>query len=157
MNLQAERSQKKGGMVKCATILVIMCFVMLVLLILKEIILWFFNMNLDYNLILFDATYTHARCWFTLVKEVKWRFKQLQIYWIPFLLFTSRRVLVMPYLFLYACIGGIYISSRTIVPGTCIERVITIIGFMVYLGHMICFCSLGNFVIFIWPPLIVFI
>ncbi|KAL8115011.1 syntaxin-43-like isoform X1 [Apium graveolens] len=36
---KAERSQKKGGMVKCATILVIMCFVMLVLLILKEIIL----------------------------------------------------------------------------------------------------------------------
>ncbi|KAK1374030.1 Syntaxin-43 [Heracleum sosnowskyi] len=36
---KAERSQKKGGMVKCATILVIMCFVMLVLLILKEILL----------------------------------------------------------------------------------------------------------------------
>ncbi|KAL1826952.1 hypothetical protein DCAR_0206064 [Daucus carota subsp. sativus] len=35
---KAERSQKKGGMVKCATILVIMCFIMLVLLILKEII-----------------------------------------------------------------------------------------------------------------------
>lgn len=36
---KAERSQKKGGMVKCATILVIMCFVMLVLLIFKEILL----------------------------------------------------------------------------------------------------------------------
>ncbi|KAL3843523.1 hypothetical protein ACJIZ3_000926 [Penstemon smallii] len=35
---KAERSQKKGGMVMCATVLVIMCFVMLVLLILKEII-----------------------------------------------------------------------------------------------------------------------
>ncbi|KAH9689592.1 Syntaxin-43 [Citrus sinensis] len=34
----AERTQKKGGMVMCATVLVIMCFVMLVLLILKEII-----------------------------------------------------------------------------------------------------------------------
>ncbi|WCJ22273.1 syntaxin of plants 42 [Euphorbia peplus] len=35
---KAERSQNKGGMVMCATVLVIMCFVMLVLLILKEII-----------------------------------------------------------------------------------------------------------------------
>ncbi|XP_038896479.1 syntaxin-42-like isoform X1 [Benincasa hispida] len=36
---KAEKSQKNGGMVKCATVLVIMCFVMLVLLILKEIIM----------------------------------------------------------------------------------------------------------------------
>ncbi|BAT95105.1 hypothetical protein LR48_Vigan02g163000 [Vigna angularis] len=36
---KAERTQKKGGMVMCATVLVIMCFVMLVLLIIKEIIL----------------------------------------------------------------------------------------------------------------------
>ncbi|CAL5399406.1 unnamed protein product [Camellia sinensis] len=36
---KAERTQKQGGMVKCATILIIMCFVMLVLLILKEIFL----------------------------------------------------------------------------------------------------------------------
>ncbi|MED6113993.1 Syntaxin-43 [Stylosanthes scabra] len=36
---KAERSQKKGGMVMCATVLLIMCFVMLVLLVLKEIIL----------------------------------------------------------------------------------------------------------------------
>ncbi|KAK4273414.1 hypothetical protein QN277_021822 [Acacia crassicarpa] len=36
---KAERTQKKGGMVTCATVLVIMCFVMLVLLILKEILL----------------------------------------------------------------------------------------------------------------------
>ncbi|XP_012569490.1 syntaxin-43 isoform X2 [Cicer arietinum] len=35
---KAERSQKKGGMITCATVLVIMCFVMLVLLIIKEII-----------------------------------------------------------------------------------------------------------------------
>ncbi|PIM99483.1 SNARE protein TLG2/Syntaxin 16 [Handroanthus impetiginosus] len=35
---KAEKSQKQGGMVMCASILVIMCFVMLVLLILKEII-----------------------------------------------------------------------------------------------------------------------
>ncbi|KAJ3689501.1 hypothetical protein LUZ61_018665 [Rhynchospora tenuis] len=35
---KAERTQKKGGMVMCATVLVIMCFVMLVLLVLKEII-----------------------------------------------------------------------------------------------------------------------
>ncbi|CAH9073895.1 unnamed protein product [Cuscuta epithymum] len=35
---KAERSQKKGGMVMCATVLVIMCFVMLVLLILKTIL-----------------------------------------------------------------------------------------------------------------------
>lgn len=35
---KAERSQKQGGMVMCASVLVIMCFVMLVLLILKEII-----------------------------------------------------------------------------------------------------------------------
>ncbi|XP_044498021.1 syntaxin-43-like isoform X1 [Mangifera indica] len=34
---KAERTQKQGGMVMCATVLVIMCFVMLVLLILKEI------------------------------------------------------------------------------------------------------------------------
>ncbi|OVA02585.1 Target SNARE coiled-coil domain [Macleaya cordata] len=33
---KAERTQRKGGMVMCATVLVIMCFVMLVLLILKE-------------------------------------------------------------------------------------------------------------------------
>lgn len=36
---KAERTQKKGGMVLCATVLVIMCFIMLVLLILKEIFL----------------------------------------------------------------------------------------------------------------------
>lgn len=36
---KAERSQKKGGMVMCATTLIIMCFIMLVLLILKEILL----------------------------------------------------------------------------------------------------------------------
>ncbi|KAG6704042.1 hypothetical protein I3843_07G111500 [Carya illinoinensis] len=36
---KAERTQKKGGMVRCATVLVIMCFVLLVLLILKEILL----------------------------------------------------------------------------------------------------------------------
>ncbi|XP_020239549.1 syntaxin-43 isoform X1 [Cajanus cajan] len=36
---KAERTQKKGGMVMCATVLLIMCFVMLVLLIIKEIIL----------------------------------------------------------------------------------------------------------------------
>lgn len=35
---KAERSQKRGGMVMCATVLVIMCFIMLVLLILKEIV-----------------------------------------------------------------------------------------------------------------------
>ncbi|XP_020231771.1 syntaxin-43 [Cajanus cajan] len=35
---KAERTQKKGGMVMCATSLVIMCFIMLVLLILKEIL-----------------------------------------------------------------------------------------------------------------------
>ncbi|XAR49177.1 hypothetical protein NMG60_11032277 [Bertholletia excelsa] len=35
---KAERTQKKGGMIMCATVLVIMCFVMLVLLILKEIL-----------------------------------------------------------------------------------------------------------------------
>ncbi|TYG86429.1 hypothetical protein ES288_A13G133700v1 [Gossypium darwinii] len=35
---KAERTQKQGGMVMCATVLIIMCFVMLVLLILKEII-----------------------------------------------------------------------------------------------------------------------
>ncbi|KAJ0079842.1 hypothetical protein Patl1_22296 [Pistacia atlantica] len=35
---KAERTQKQGGMVMCATVLVIMCFVMLVLLILKEIL-----------------------------------------------------------------------------------------------------------------------
>ncbi|KAL8143020.1 hypothetical protein V2J09_016052 [Rumex salicifolius] len=34
---KAERTQRQGGMVKCATILVIMCFVMLVLLVIKEI------------------------------------------------------------------------------------------------------------------------
>ncbi|CAN1354974.1 SYP43 [Linum perenne] len=34
---KAERTQKQGGMVMCATVLVIMCFIMLVLLILKEI------------------------------------------------------------------------------------------------------------------------
>ncbi|TQD91736.1 hypothetical protein C1H46_022578 [Malus baccata] len=34
---KAERTQKQGGMVMCASVLVIMCFVMLVLLILKEI------------------------------------------------------------------------------------------------------------------------
>ncbi|XP_010245432.1 PREDICTED: syntaxin-43-like [Nelumbo nucifera] len=36
---KAERTQRKGGMVMCATVLVIMCFIMLVLLILKEIFL----------------------------------------------------------------------------------------------------------------------
>ncbi|XP_022144250.1 syntaxin-42-like isoform X1 [Momordica charantia] len=36
---KAEKTQKSGGMVKCATVLVIMCFVMLLLLILKEIIM----------------------------------------------------------------------------------------------------------------------
>ncbi|XP_057483053.1 tlg2p-like protein a [Actinidia eriantha] len=36
---KAERSQAKGGMVRCATVLVIMCFVMLVLLVLKTILL----------------------------------------------------------------------------------------------------------------------
>lgn len=36
---KAERTQKKGGMVMCASVLLIMCFVMLVLLIIKEIIL----------------------------------------------------------------------------------------------------------------------
>ncbi|PQP94559.1 syntaxin-41 [Prunus yedoensis var. nudiflora] len=34
---KAEKTQKQGGMVMCATVLVIMCFIMLVLLILKEI------------------------------------------------------------------------------------------------------------------------
>ncbi|XP_077227436.1 syntaxin-43-like isoform X2 [Tasmannia lanceolata] len=35
---KAERTQKKGGMVMCATVLIIMCFIMLLLLILKSII-----------------------------------------------------------------------------------------------------------------------
>ncbi|XP_059652346.1 syntaxin-43-like isoform X2 [Cornus florida] len=35
---KAERTQKRGGMVMCATVLIIMCFVMLVLLILKSIL-----------------------------------------------------------------------------------------------------------------------
>ncbi|XP_073156186.1 syntaxin-43-like isoform X2 [Henckelia pumila] len=35
---KAEKSQKQGGMVMCASVLVIMCFVMLVLLVLKTII-----------------------------------------------------------------------------------------------------------------------
>ena len=39
LGLQADRTQKQGGMVMCATALIIMCFVMLVLLILKEIFL----------------------------------------------------------------------------------------------------------------------
>ncbi|XP_044482322.1 syntaxin-43-like [Mangifera indica] len=33
---KAERTQKQGGMVMCATVLVIMCFIMLVLLILRK-------------------------------------------------------------------------------------------------------------------------
>lgn len=36
---KAERTQRQGGMVTCATVLIIMCFAMLVLLILKEIFL----------------------------------------------------------------------------------------------------------------------
>ncbi|XP_068661673.1 syntaxin-43-like isoform X2 [Aristolochia californica] len=36
---KAERTQRKGGMVMCATTLIIMCFIMLILLILKEIFL----------------------------------------------------------------------------------------------------------------------
>ncbi|XP_042521220.1 syntaxin-41-like [Macadamia integrifolia] len=36
---KAERSQSKGGMVTCVMVLVLMCFIMLVLLILKEILL----------------------------------------------------------------------------------------------------------------------
>ncbi|KAH0994406.1 hypothetical protein GBA52_018270 [Prunus armeniaca] len=36
---KADKTQKQGGMVMCATVLVIMCFIMLVLLILKEIFL----------------------------------------------------------------------------------------------------------------------
>ncbi|KAL4352223.1 hypothetical protein GQ457_06G030150 [Hibiscus cannabinus] len=36
---KAERTQKKGGMVMCATVLVILCFIMIVLLILKELFL----------------------------------------------------------------------------------------------------------------------
>lgn len=36
---KAERTQKQGGMVMCASVLVIMCFIMLVLLIIKVIIL----------------------------------------------------------------------------------------------------------------------
>ncbi|CAK9135052.1 unnamed protein product [Ilex paraguariensis] len=36
---KAERSQRKGGMVTCASVLLVMCFIMLVLLILKEIFL----------------------------------------------------------------------------------------------------------------------
>ncbi|XP_058191300.1 syntaxin-43-like [Rhododendron vialii] len=35
---KAEKTQKQGGMVKCATFLIIMCFIMLILLILKEIL-----------------------------------------------------------------------------------------------------------------------
>ncbi|XP_043718792.1 syntaxin-43-like [Telopea speciosissima] len=35
---KAERSQRKGGMVTCVMVLVLMCFIMLVLLILKEIL-----------------------------------------------------------------------------------------------------------------------
>lgn len=35
---KADRSQRQGGMAQCATILIIMCFVMLVLLVLKEIL-----------------------------------------------------------------------------------------------------------------------
>ncbi|KAL9228234.1 hypothetical protein vseg_003838 [Gypsophila vaccaria] len=35
---KAERTQRKGGMVKCATTLIIMCLVMLILLIVKEIV-----------------------------------------------------------------------------------------------------------------------
>ncbi|XP_052178837.1 syntaxin-43-like [Diospyros lotus] len=36
---KAERTQKQGGMVMCATVLIIMCFIMLILLVLKEIFL----------------------------------------------------------------------------------------------------------------------
>jgi syntaxin 16 len=36
---KAERTQRHGGMVKCASVLVILCFIMLLLLILKEIFL----------------------------------------------------------------------------------------------------------------------
>ncbi|XP_007051030.2 PREDICTED: syntaxin-42 isoform X1 [Theobroma cacao] len=36
---KAERTQKKGGMVMCATVLVILCFIMIVLLVLKELFL----------------------------------------------------------------------------------------------------------------------
>ncbi|XP_061365523.1 syntaxin-43-like isoform X1 [Gastrolobium bilobum] len=35
---KAERTQKQGGVITCATVLVIMCFIMIVLLILKEIL-----------------------------------------------------------------------------------------------------------------------
>ncbi|GLT56227.1 hypothetical protein SLA2020_292870 [Shorea laevis] len=36
---KAERHQKQGGMVMCATVLVVLCFIMLVLLILKQLLL----------------------------------------------------------------------------------------------------------------------
>ncbi|KAK9201909.1 hypothetical protein WN944_017118 [Citrus x changshan-huyou] len=39
LRLQAERTQKKGGLASCATVLIIMCFIVLVFLILKELFL----------------------------------------------------------------------------------------------------------------------
>lgn len=152
LDLQAERSQKKGGMVKCATILVIMCFVMLVLLILKEILLWFFNMNLAYNLIhstLSCNLYTGNMLIYVGKRSgISNHCRYIEFH---FRFFTCRRVLVIPYFSLYPCIGGAYISWRTIVPGTCIGKAITKIGFMVHWGRRIWLCSLGNFVIFISP------
>lgn len=56
-DMQAERTQKKGGMVMCATVLLIMCFVMLVLLVIKEIILW--------SMVIFDS---HFIIWSPLIR-----------------------------------------------------------------------------------------
>ncbi|KAH9730649.1 Syntaxin-42 [Citrus sinensis] len=39
LQLQAERTQKKGGLARCARVLLIMCVIVLVLLILKELFL----------------------------------------------------------------------------------------------------------------------
>lgn len=59
LKLQAERTQKKGGMVMCATVLVILCFIMIVLLILKEILFWSYHrtvLTAAYNVYLDQQT-----------------------------------------------------------------------------------------------------
>jgi len=93
--LQAERTQKRGGMVMCATVLVIMCFIMLVLLVLKTIVFWLWEQML--LKILFWSVSTdipefHSFIVLTLPSKSYmlvdgsilsyWRMQELQIPWI---------------------------------------------------------------------------
>ena len=76
--MQAERTQKKGGMVMCATVLVILIFILIILLVLKKILFWLSPLFLRSSTNAFQVNAIHIYSYVGSDRAVppRWKFRK---------------------------------------------------------------------------------